>query len=73
MSIIYLKHPVHGQKVATMELEARHDESRGWVRYNPSEIAPHIEAPAQEPSAEAVPNAMNRRRRKDTSNADYSG
>jgi hypothetical protein len=31
---IYLKHERHGTKVATMELEAVHDESHGWVRYN---------------------------------------
>ena len=30
---IYLNHPLHGQKVATMELEAEEDEKNGWVRY----------------------------------------
>jgi hypothetical protein len=33
--IIYLMHPVHGRKVATMELEANYDETNGWSRYNP--------------------------------------
>ncbi len=33
--VIYLKHDVHGTKVAIMELEAELDESNGWVRYNP--------------------------------------
>lgn len=32
---IYLKHPIHGAKVATMEQEAVYDEKSGWVRYNP--------------------------------------
>jgi hypothetical protein len=32
---IYLKHPVHGAKIATMELEAEYDEQNGWKRYNP--------------------------------------
>jgi hypothetical protein len=32
---IYLSHPVHGAKVATMELEAKADEQNGWTRYNP--------------------------------------
>jgi hypothetical protein len=32
---IYLKHPVHGTKVATMEAEAVADEENGWVRYTP--------------------------------------
>jgi hypothetical protein len=32
---IYLEHPVHGAKVATMDLEAEMDERNGWTRYNP--------------------------------------
>jgi len=31
--IIYLKHPTHGVKVATMEAEAEYDEQNGWIRY----------------------------------------
>ena len=43
--IIYLEHPVHGTKVATMDLEAEMDEKNGWTRYNPDtssepEVAP---------------------------------
>jgi len=34
MPIIYLKHPNHGSKVATMEAEAEYDEQNGWKRYN---------------------------------------
>lgn len=36
MAAIYLKHPIHGAKVATMELEAIYDEGNGWVRFDPS-------------------------------------
>ena len=36
MAAIYLEHPIHGAKVATMELEAEMDEKNGWIRYNPS-------------------------------------
>lgn len=32
---ITLIHPVHGAKVATMELEIEADEKKGWTRYNP--------------------------------------
>jgi hypothetical protein len=32
MSQIYLEHPVHGRKIATMELEAEFDEKHGWTR-----------------------------------------
>lgn len=31
---IYLMHPIHGRKVATLELEAEFDEKNGWSRYN---------------------------------------
>jgi len=34
--IIYLEHPEHGAKVATMDLEAEMDERNGWTRYNPN-------------------------------------
>lgn len=33
MSIIYMSHPVHGRKIAYMELEAEFDEKNGWTRY----------------------------------------
>jgi hypothetical protein len=32
---ITLVHPIHGAKVATMELEMEMDEKNGWTRYNP--------------------------------------
>jgi len=32
---IYLKHSIHGAKVAISDLEAEADEKNGWVRYNP--------------------------------------
>jgi hypothetical protein len=43
MPVIYMKHDVHGAKVANMEEEAVADEQNGWVRYNPDtpdEVAP---------------------------------
>ena len=51
MPNIYLKHPIHGAKVATMEMEAEYDEQNGWVRYNPDKTEPEPEIPAflQEP------------------------
>lgn len=32
--MIYLKHEVHGRKIAYIEMEAEADEKNGWVRYN---------------------------------------
>lgn len=37
MYTIYLKHLVHGTKVAISDMEAAYDEENGWVRYNPEE------------------------------------
>lgn len=46
---IYLQHPVHGTKVATMEMEAEFDEQNGWLRYNPdTPSAPEEAAPVNE-------------------------
>jgi len=44
---IYLKHPVHGRKVAISDVEADYDELSGWVRYDPHEVVkPEPDVPA---------------------------
>lgn len=52
MPIIHLQHPVHGTKIANMEMEAEFDEQNGWERYNPdTPSAPEVSeaaAPANE-------------------------
>jgi hypothetical protein len=55
---IYLMHPIHGRKVATMELEADFDEENGWSRYNPDEIVS-----VSEPEIEMEANALNIKRK----------
>ena len=55
---IYLMHPVHGTKVATMELEAEGDENNGWSRYNPDELVS-----VSEPEIEMEANALNIKRK----------
>ncbi len=52
--MIYLRHPDHGTKVATLELEAIYDEECGWVRYNPD--TPSV------PAAADVNGLVSRRR-----------
>ena len=37
MAVIYLRHPVHGTKVACLEAEAVYDEKNGWVRFDVDE------------------------------------
>lgn len=49
MPVIYLNHPIHGNKVAMCDNEAEYDEKYGWTRYNlgtlltPIEAAPVVE------------------------------
>ena len=43
--VIYLTHPIHGAKVATMHLEAEMDEKNGWTRYNPDTLSEPEAAP----------------------------
>jgi hypothetical protein len=64
MPIIYMRHPRHGVKIATMELEAQYDEQSGWERYTPG----------QESEPEQTVNQMPRRvRRKEPEHADHGG
>ena len=55
---ITLTHPVHGAKIATMDLEAEMDEKNGWTRYNPDT--------SSEPEAAPVNVLEVKRRRKTT-------
>jgi hypothetical protein len=57
MAVIYLRHPIHGAKVATMEMEAIYDERNGWERYTPG-------VENEQDTASPV-NALGRRRRKE--------
>jgi len=40
MAVIYLRHPVHGTKVACVDSEADYDEKNGWVRYDLGDVEP---------------------------------
>ena len=42
---IYLEHPIHGRKIASIEAEAEHDEKHGWLRYNPDTLSEEEAAP----------------------------
>ncbi len=64
MPLIYLKHPRHGEKIASLEMEAEYDEQNGWERYTPG-------APEAEP--EVPVNQMLRRRRRESADVHHSG
>lgn len=38
MAVIYLRHPIHGTKVACLDLEAEADRENGWYDYDPYEM-----------------------------------
>jgi len=65
MPLIYLKHPVHGRKIATLDLEAEYDEQNGWERYT-------AETPDPQPE-DAPMNHMVRRRRRESADVHHSG
>lgn len=63
MAAIYLAHPKHGVKIATMEMEAQHDEANGWVRFDPDEpVSDPANDPLPDPLVEANVMAAPRRR-----------
>ena len=67
MAEIYLMHPKHGVKIATMEMEAQYDESNGWMRFDPADLADEMtdkpsDAPVDLPDAEVEANVFQRRR-----------
>jgi hypothetical protein len=65
MPTIYLRHPVHGTKVAIAHEEAAYDASNGWVEFDPTAraAAPKIEpAPSLEVADEPILNALPARR-----------
>ena len=38
MSVIYLRHPKHGAKVAISEAEAENDMQNGWEEFDPADL-----------------------------------
>ena len=64
MGVIYLQHPIHGAKVATMEAEANFDEQHGWERYTPhTPSASELDAPEEAALANELSTRRGRPRR----------
>ena len=75
MAVIYLKHPVHGAKVASSDIEAQMDCANGWEEFDPAvSVAPapsviaQTVAVAEEPvnSLAAEPRRRGRPRKEDS-------
>jgi hypothetical protein len=62
MTTIYLMHPKHGVKVATMEAEAQYDELNGWRRFEledlQDDVVDALEPDATLPETEDEANVM---------------
>ena len=59
----YLRHPVHGTKVAISDLEVAMDYENGWEEFDPSEPAVQDEEPAS-PEPVAAGNELRARRKR---------
>jgi hypothetical protein len=68
MPLIYLRHAIHGAKIATMEMEAEYDERNGWERYTPG-----VEDDSDDEPPPPPVNALGRRRRKEVQDGYHSG
>jgi hypothetical protein len=71
VSAIYLRHPQHGEKVATSEGEASYDQGNGWVRFTPglpvaAPFVAHIDDKTNEASGAAIVKRRGGRPRKVT-------
>jgi hypothetical protein len=64
MSIIYLKHPIHGNKIATIDAEAEYDVAQGWTRCDLDTQPKIVEQNVEEVIAAPVNTLEVKRRRK---------
>ena len=60
MAVIYLRHPIHGAKVACSDMEAQYDMAQGWEIFDPT--VPADPAPAQPEITNELPRRGRPRR-----------
>lgn len=53
--VIYLRHPLHGEKVASTEVEAANDRENGWEDFDPTAKGAAPAAPTSPVSEPVVP------------------
>lgn len=62
--VIYLRHPVHGTKVAISNQEAEYDKGFGWEEFNPEEkIEQPIATPDDNDEIKVIEPKIRRRRK----------
>lgn len=63
MGAIYLRHPIHGEKVESSDIIATQDRANGWVDFDPTPVAvpsflkPSTPLPENFPGREALVDA----------------
>jgi hypothetical protein len=64
MAVIYLRHPVHGTKVACLDSEAEYDKMNDWEEFDPTQPSDNpVNSLVREPKRRGRP-------RKELSNGD---
>jgi hypothetical protein len=63
MAVIYLKHEVHGAKVAISREEADADEANGWEEFDPSAPKVASQDTTDAPILNALPTRRGRARK----------
>ena len=63
MAVIYLRHPVHGTKVACTDLEANYDRTLGWEDFDPAAAVDLQEQDEPVNSLVSEPSRRGRRRK----------
>ena len=58
MAHIYLRHPLHGEKVAHSDNEASSDRANGWVDFDPIAKPIEVEQVTPEPVKAAKPKPV---------------
>lgn len=66
MPIIYLRHPLHGVKIASLDLEAEYDERNGWERFDLEQQPQSQDASQSAPANSLISEIRRRPRRADT-------
>jgi hypothetical protein len=61
---IYLRHPVHGLKIAISNVEAAMDHEHGWEEYDPLEPAARQAELAASPDSVVTGNELRVRRKR---------
>jgi len=69
MAVIYLRHPVHGTKVASMDSEAAYDKLHGWEVFDPA-AASDLQEQAEPVNSLVSEPSRRGRRRKEPSDGD---